>query len=235
MIVLVETDTETEISSESELIETIGIIHEVSILLNSNIMDALECAEESKAALNQLTYQLQNDHNQIEQKWTKTGEELRRQLQTVESGIQSALTKSAEYTLEHATGHYNSLADSVKLLQEHQTQIQEKLLWLNGKLKNVFEANAVAQAQHHNEMFAQITAIIEAHSEIATRNHKNLSGDLELSTKAIKATGKQLREQLRDHEATMAARFEEQTKQMDKSYRKWSIWLLVLIILGYFI
>lgn len=217
---------ETEAVTEIEVVKTVGRIHEVNILLNSNIQDALECAQESKAATNQLVTNLDHFYKHAEQKSMETREEMTKKLSQLESNV----SRSADKTLESVAGHYQLLEEAGKLLQQEQRQTQDKLTQLTGQIKKSFEAAALGNVQLHKDMIAQLGTIIDTHSQAVQSTQRKLSDKLAEVSETINYTN----EKLKQHEEAMAARFEEQTKLLRKSQRKWFIWLIVLIILGYF-
>ncbi|NHN34395.1 hypothetical protein [Paenibacillus agricola] len=195
--------------------KTLGRIHEVNILLNSNVQDAVQSANESKAASDQFVKELDLFHKETKQKIEAAGKELAKQLLQLESNVKSEMMRTADITLQNAKSNYDALKEANNLLQkEHQFIIH--------KLNEQFEQNQAA--------IKVLGVSMDKHSNAILSTQNKMTEKLSMLNKALNDTSGQLRL----HNETMLNKFEDQTKMMRKSQRKWFIWLIVLIIIGYF-
>ncbi|MEH7299358.1 hypothetical protein [Neobacillus drentensis] len=208
------------IDTEKTLLE----INEVTLLLNSNMKDTKRAADEGKRALLDGVQELTKLNEDVKQEIKKIETQFSAKVQKLDANLQQKLKETSSFT-------------NLSLKDEH-NELRQKLDANKQEVKEIISQNQKEQVKSFQKIYSMLEESMKVQKDMilylderiregfdkTEKNHKKLSMLLtELRTTVTIESDKLTKGMLEQHQI------------LKKSQRKWFIFLIIFIFLGYFI
>ncbi|RIX59711.1 hypothetical protein D3P08_06180 [Paenibacillus nanensis] len=208
---------------------TIDRIHELNMLLNSNMADALQASQEARDAVAQMVAQMEAADLAFRSEWDKQNEDYMNKVNQLQESLQKTLLVSSKDVVEKLTVGQQ---DAVKAIfeQDRKTflKFHEQLEQIKAMLQTASQSNAVLHMDTVNHLSKSKDDTLEAIKQFRLQMEATLS--------AVNKAVNTFNQTLEKMHVDMIARLDDQTRKLRKSQNIWGIALIVVIVLvGYFL
>ncbi|MEH7440180.1 hypothetical protein V7182_22285 [Neobacillus drentensis] len=208
------------IDTEKTLLE----INEVTLILNSNMNDTKRAADEGKRALLDGVQELTVLNEDVKQEIKKIETQFSTKVQKLEANLQQKLKETSSFT-------------NLSLKNEH-SDLRQKLDANLQEEKEIISQNQKEQVKSFQKIYSMLEESMKAQKDMILYLNERIGDGFDKTEKNHKKLSKlvtELRTTVTIESDKLTKGMLEQHQILKKSQRKWFIFLIIFIFLGYFI
>ncbi|OIJ20751.1 hypothetical protein BKP45_08095 [Anaerobacillus alkalidiazotrophicus] len=205
--------------------KTLGQIHETNILMNSSIYETMEAVQDTKETINEISKDLEELQEETSKSLQKNKKELQKEIKQLENNVKSEISESTNQSLtiicNRTTAIEKSTSELNKGNQKSFVKIQEQQ---NQHIKCLQKSFA-----DQNKFLIENDKALHKRLSVLENNQLEILNKLAQLDRALTKTN----EKNNQNSQALTAKVDEQTVQLLKSQKKWFVFVLILVFIGY--
>lgn len=207
----------------------VGQIHEINLLLNSNMADALQASQEAREAVNQMVSRIESDNLELRSEWEKQNNHYLNKISLLQESLQKTLYVTSNDAVEKLTA---AQQDAVKAIfeQDQKTLIkfQEHLEQIKTMMTTASQSNTYLHLDTVNQLVKSKDITLEAIEQYRLQ--------MEVTLSAVNKSVNKVNQTLKKLQVDMSSKLDEQSQKLQKSQNIWGFAVIAVIVLvGFFL
>lgn len=204
--------------------DVLSEIHETNILLNSNIMDAREAANETREVSQAVLAGLASLDRETEKNINKAKTDLTKQFQKLEIDLHNEINELTKKSLQKISKDHAELKDTTKFSYDVIQKNLEKQQQRQDQQFQALQLALVKQAREQKELILEVQKNLFAEINVSLANQEKLSRKLS-----------DLKNTLITQNEAQVKKLDEKNLSLKKFQKKWYITTFIAILIGYFL